>query len=105
SLSLRRYVFVSGPLRPKSTLFPYTTLFRSMSVANDITGIIGETPIVKLNRLVDEDSADIYVKLEFMNPGSSVKDRIALAMVEAAEKFGKLKEGDTIIEPTSGNTG
>src|SRR5699024_3811675 len=76
-----------------------------MSVANDITGIIGETPIVKLNRLVDEDSADIYVKLEFMNPGSSVKDRIALAMVEAAEKFGKLKEGDTIIEPTSGNTG
>src|SRR5699024_5719099 len=76
-----------------------------MSVANDITGIIGETPIVKLNRLVDEDSADIYVKLEFMNPGSSVKDRIALAMVEAAEKFGKLKEGDTIIEPKSCNTG
>src|SRR5690625_4527754 len=76
-----------------------------MRVANDITGIIGETPIVKLNRLVDEDSADIYVKLEFMNPGSSVKDRIALAMVEAAEKSGKLKEGDTIIEPTSGNTG
>ncbi|MUK88050.1 cysteine synthase A [Ornithinibacillus sp. L9] len=76
-----------------------------MRVANDITGLIGETPIVKLNRLTDENSADVYVKLEFMNPGSSVKDRIALAMIEAAEEEGKLKEGDTIIEPTSGNTG
>ncbi|MFD2045552.1 cysteine synthase A [Ornithinibacillus salinisoli] len=76
-----------------------------MRVADNITGLIGETPIVKLNRIADEDSADVYVKLEFMNPGSSVKDRIALAMVEAAEKDGTLKEGDTIIEPTSGNTG
>jgi cysteine synthase A len=55
--------------------------------------------------MTDEDSADIYLKLEFMNPASSVKDRIALAMVEAAEKEGALKPGDTIIEPTSGNTG
>lgn len=76
-----------------------------MRVADNITGLIGETPIVKLNRITDEDSADIYVKLEFFNPGSSVKDRIALAMIEAAEKEGKLKEGDTIVEPTSGNTG
>ncbi|RLL41664.1 cysteine synthase A [Oceanobacillus piezotolerans] len=76
-----------------------------MRVANSITGLIGETPIVKLNHIADENSADIYVKLEFFNPGSSVKDRIALAMVEAAEKEGSLKEGDTIIEPTSGNTG
>ncbi|WP_047980739.1 cysteine synthase A [Ornithinibacillus contaminans] len=76
-----------------------------MRVADSITGLIGETPIVKLNRITDEDSADIYVKLEFMNPGSSVKDRIALAMIEAAEAEGKLKEGDTIVEPTSGNTG
>ncbi|SET84039.1 cysteine synthase A [Oceanobacillus limi] len=76
-----------------------------MKVADNITGLIGETPIVKLNRITDEDSADVYVKLEFMNPGSSVKDRIALAMIEAAEKAGKLSEGDTIIEPTSGNTG
>ncbi|MGQ0437286.1 cysteine synthase A, partial [Bacillus sp. B-TM1] len=59
----------------------------------------------KLNRIVESDSADIYLKLEFMNPGSSVKDRIALAMIEDAEKKGLLKEGDTIIEPTSGNTG
>ncbi|WP_010094831.1 cysteine synthase A [Ornithinibacillus scapharcae] len=76
-----------------------------MRVADNITGLIGETPIVKLNRITDENSADVYVKLEFFNPGSSVKDRIALAMIEAAEAEGKLKEGDTIVEPTSGNTG
>lgn len=76
-----------------------------MRVADSITGLIGETPIVKLNGVADENSADIYVKLEFFNPGSSVKDRIALAMIEAAEKEGRLKEGATIIEPTSGNTG
>ncbi|WP_044749412.1 cysteine synthase A [Bacillus alveayuensis] len=74
-------------------------------VANSILELIGKTPVVKLNRIVDEDSADVYLKLEFMNPGSSVKDRIAFAMIEAAEKEGKLKPGDTIIEPTSGNTG
>jgi cysteine synthase A len=76
-----------------------------MRVADNITGLIGETPIVKLNRMTDEDSAAIYLKLEFMGPGSSVKDRIALSMVEAAEQEGLLKAGDTIIEPTSGNTG
>ncbi|WP_042220754.1 cysteine synthase A [Oceanobacillus manasiensis] len=76
-----------------------------MRVADNITGLIGQTPIVKLNGVSEENSADIYVKLEFMNPGSSVKDRIALAMIEAAEKEGALKAGDTIIEPTSGNTG
>ncbi|MBS4198036.1 cysteine synthase A [Lederbergia citri] len=73
--------------------------------ANSIADLVGNTPVVKLNRIVDENSADVYVKLEYMNPGSSVKDRIALAMIEAAEKEGKLKEGDTIVEPTSGNTG
>lgn len=77
----------------------------SMRVKNDITGLIGETPIVKLNNLTDENSAEVYAKLEFMNPGSSVKDRIAIAMVESAEKSGELKPGATIIEPTSGNTG
>ncbi|KUP04204.1 cysteine synthase [Bacillus coahuilensis m2-6] len=74
-------------------------------VANSITELIGQTPIVKLNRLVDEESADVYLKLEYFNPGSSVKDRIALAMIEAAEAEGVLASGDTIIEPTSGNTG
>ncbi len=75
-------------------------------VANSIADLIGQTPIVKLNRLVDEDSAEVYLKLEYFNPGSSVKDRIALAMIEAAEEQGLIKPGvDTIIEPTSGNTG
>lgn len=74
-------------------------------IANSIVELIGQTPVVKLNHIVDENSADVYLKLEYMNPGSSVKDRIALAMVEAAEKSGQLKPGDTIIEPTSGNTG
>lgn len=74
-------------------------------VVQSITELIGQTPVVKLNRIVDENSADVYLKLEFMNPGSSVKDRIALAMIEAAEKAGKIQPGDTIIEPTSGNTG
>jgi len=76
-----------------------------MRVAQSVSELIGKTPIVKLNRIVEQDSADIYLKLEFMNPGSSVKDRIALSMIEAAEKKGLLQEGDTIIEPTSGNTG
>ncbi|HLR08562.1 MAG TPA: cysteine synthase A [Bacillota bacterium] len=76
-----------------------------MRVADTIVGVIGETPIVKLKQDATKDQADIYVKLEFMNPASSVKDRIAMAMIEAAEKDGTLKEGDTIIEPTSGNTG
>lgn len=75
-------------------------------VANSITDLIGQTPIVKLNRLVDENSAEVYLKLEYFNPGSSVKDRIGLAMIEAAEEQGLIKPGvDTIIEPTSGNTG
>ena len=74
-------------------------------VAQNVAGLVGQTPIVKLQNVADENSADIYVKLEYFNPGSSVKDRIALAMIEDAEEKGLLKEGDTIIEPTSGNTG
>lgn len=74
-------------------------------VGNSIIDLIGQTPIVKLNRLTGAEDAEVYLKLEYFNPGSSVKDRIALAMIEAAEKDGNLKEGDTIIEPTSGNTG
>lgn len=75
------------------------------NIVNSITDLIGNTPIVKLNRVVPEDAADVYVKLEFFNPAGSIKDRIALAMIEKAEHDGKLTAGRTIVEPTSGNTG
>ena len=67
--------------------------------------LIGNTPILKLNNLIDEDSAEVFVKLEKYNLGGSVKDRAALGMIEEAEKDGTLKEGSVIVEPTSGNTG
>lgn len=70
-----------------------------------ITEGIGKTPLVQLNRLSPEDGATIYGKVEFFNPGGSVKDRICLNMVNEAEKDGRLKPGGTIVEPTSGNTG
>ncbi len=74
-------------------------------IANNISELIGNTPIVKLNKIVEDGSAEVYLKLEYMNPGSSVKDRIALAMIEDAEEKGLLKPDTTIVEPTSGNTG
>ncbi|NIK80112.1 cysteine synthase A [Paenibacillus castaneae] len=74
-------------------------------IVQSVLDLIGDTPLVRLNRLVPPGSAEIYVKLEYQNPGASVKDRIAISMVEAAEQEGILKPGDTIIEPTSGNTG
>ncbi|MDP0496630.1 MAG: cysteine synthase A [Verrucomicrobiota bacterium JB024] len=70
-----------------------------------ITGTIGNTPLVKLNKLTEGLEAEVWLKCEFFNPLSSVKDRIGLAMIEAAEKAGKLKPGSLVIEPTSGNTG
>ncbi|MFD1926692.1 cysteine synthase A [Sporosarcina siberiensis] len=74
-------------------------------VGNSIADLVGRTPMVKLNRMTGAEDAEVYLKLEYFNPGSSVKDRIALAMIEAAEKSGDLVQGSTIIEPTSGNTG
>ncbi|MCY3881245.1 MAG: cysteine synthase A [Chloroflexi bacterium] len=74
-------------------------------IAESILDLVGGTPLVRLNRVVPEGSAAIYGKLESMNPGGSVKDRIALAMIEDAERSGALRPGTTIIEPTSGNTG
>ncbi len=74
-------------------------------IGNSVADLVGQTPLVKLNRLTGKDDADVYLKLEYFNPGSSVKDRIALAMIEGAERSGDLREGGTLIEPTSGNTG
>ena len=74
-------------------------------IANNVTELIGDTPLVKLNNLVSDDIADVVVKLESFNPGGSIKDRIALNMIEEAEEKGELTAGGTIIEPTSGNTG
>lgn len=76
-----------------------------MKVVQNMTELIGETPIVKLNRIVPKDAADVYLKLESMNPSKSVKDRAAYNMIKSAEDAGLLKPGATIIEPTSGNTG
>ncbi|HHN65676.1 MAG TPA: cysteine synthase A [Nitrospirae bacterium] len=77
-----------------------------MSAPKDnILQLIGNTPMVRINHLTGENSATVYAKLEGFNPGGSVKDRIALSMIEAAEREGILKPGGTIIEPTSGNTG
>jgi cysteine synthase len=76
-----------------------------MRVVTNIADLIGDTPIVKLNRLPYTEGADVYVKLEYYNPSRSLKDRAAYNMIIEAEKKGDLKEGSTIIEPTSGNTG
>ncbi|WP_375346116.1 cysteine synthase A [Priestia megaterium] len=76
-----------------------------MKVVNNMADLIGETPLVKLNRLQPADGASVYLKLEFFNPSRSVKDRAAFNMIVEAEKAGLLNENSTIIEPTSGNTG
>ena len=76
-----------------------------MRFASDITATIGNTPIVKLNRLTEGLGAEVYLKCEFFNPLASVKDRIGLAMINAAEREGKLTRDSIVVEPTSGNTG
>lgn len=76
-----------------------------MNIYSDVTALIGRTPLVELSRFGSEVSGRLVAKLESANPGGSVKDRIALSMIEAAERSGALKPGGTIVEPTSGNTG
>ena len=77
----------------------------SMKIAEDITELIGNTPLVRLRRLPGEDGAKVVAKLEFFNPAHSVKDRIGVAMIDAAEKAGLIGPDTIILEPTSGNTG
>ncbi|MDF2658780.1 MAG: cysteine synthase, partial [Paenibacillus sp.] len=74
-------------------------------MVQSVTELIGQTPAVRINRLVGENDAEVYVKLEYFNPSGSVKDRAAYNLIAQAEKDGRLKPGATIIEPTSGNTG
>lgn len=78
--------------------------YSDMQIFDDVTAVVGRTPLVKLNKLTDQN-ATVAAKLEFYNPANSVKDRIGVAMVDAAEKSGELKPGGTIVEGTSGNTG
>ncbi|MFZ0284116.1 MAG: pyridoxal-phosphate dependent enzyme, partial [Terriglobales bacterium] len=74
-----------------------------LQVADDITQLVGETPILKLKKIVPAASAAVYAKLEYLNPGGSVKDRAALGIIQRAEAEGKLKPGVTIVEATAGN--
>src|SRR2546423_8585583 len=76
-----------------------------LRVAEDITQLVGEPPMLHMRRLTPPDAADIYAKLEYLNPGGSVKDRAAIGMITRAEREGKLRSGGTIIEATAGNTG
>ena len=76
-----------------------------MKYAQSVVDLIGRTPLVKLNRVTEGISATVLVKLEYLNPGGSIKDRIAWKMIEDAEKAGELKPGGVVVEPTSGNTG
>ncbi len=76
-----------------------------MHIANSVTDLVGNTPLVRINRLTQGCAAEVVAKLEYQNPAHSVKDRIGLAMIEAAEKAGRIKPDTIVLEPTSGNTG
>src|SRR3954454_17197557 len=78
---------------------------RARGIAETVVDLVGDTPLVRLNRVVPAGGARVLAKMESLNPGGSVKDRIAVAMIEEAERSGKLKSGATIVVPTSGNTG
>ena len=82
-----------------------TAEMTSLRVAEDITELVGETPILHLRKIIPSEAADVYAKLEFLNPGGSIKDRAALGMITKAERDGRLQPGATIFEATAGNTG
>jgi cysteine synthase A len=95
----------SGSENVVSLMVSKVARMKNVGVYDNICQVIGNTPIVRLNRIPKEGWAELLVKLESFNPGGSVKDRIGLSMIEAAERLGQLKPGGTIVEPTSGNTG
>jgi len=84
---------------------PIATTHSRLRVSDDITSLVGETPILQLKKLTPAGGAEIFAKLEFLNPGGSVKDRAAIGLIARAEREGKLKPGGTIVEATAGNTG
>jgi cysteine synthase len=97
---------IDGP--PFSTLpcrVQIKTAKSGLRVTDDITQLVGETPLLQLKRIVPSGAAEVYAKLEYLNPGGSVKDRAAVGIIRRAEKEGRLKPGGTIIEATAGNTG
>src|SRR5881397_1740408 len=83
----------------------YTDTSIRLRVAEDITELVGQTPMLRFRRIVPPNSADVYAKLEYLNPGGSVKDRAAIGIIKRAEEQGLLKKGSTILEATAGNTG
>ena len=83
----------------------YTDVATRLRVAEDITELVGQTPMLRFRRVVPPNSADVYAKLEYLNPGGSVKDRAAIGIIKRAEEEGRLKKGSTILEATAGNTG
>jgi cysteine synthase A len=100
------FAFVSRQLPTANLRYHPRRLIRPTPPAVDsVLDLIGQTPMVRLRRIPEPDDAEIFVKLEFLNPGLSVKDRIGIGMIERAERDGLLKPGGTIIEPTAGNTG
>src|SRR5438270_2266762 len=88
-----------------SSMVSKVAQMKNLGVYDNICQVIGNTPVVRLNRIPKEGWAEVLVKLESFNPGGSVKDRIGLSMIEAAERQGRLKPGGMIVEATSGNTG
>src|SRR5262245_66220660 len=90
---------------PSGAVLVKIVLERAMHYFENILGLVGNTPLVKLNRLTEGIRAQVFAKMESRNPGGSVKDRIGISMVDAAERDGRIKPGGTIVEATSGNTG
>jgi cysteine synthase A len=90
---------------PYSDMVPLMTVTTRLRVSDDITKLVGETPMLQLKRLTPKGSANIFAKLEYLNPGGSVKDRAAIGLIARAEAEGRLKPGGTIIDATAGNTG